>query len=401
MELLDDFGNGASADGAAALADGELGSLFHSDRVDELDGEGDVIARHDHFGTGGKSDGAGDVGRAEEELGTIAVEEVGVTATFFLLEDVGGGGELVVRDDGSGLGKDLAALDLVVGDATEEGADVVAALSEVEGLAEHFEASDDGLLGRTDTDDFSFVVEFDDTTLDTAGDNGATARDGHDVFDREKEGLVVIADGIRDVGIKGVHEFEDGLDSGIVEGLGFASLKGGTFDDRAVVAREFVLVEKVADVHFNEVDEFGVVDHVALVEEDDDLRNTDLTGEQDVLTGLGHDAVGSGDDKDRGIHLSGAGDHVLDVVSVPRAVDVGVVTMFGFVFDVSGVDRDTTSALFGGRIDVGISHILGKALHRKDVGDGRGKGGLTVVDVADGTNVNVDAVTVEFFFCHD
>jgi len=38
-------------------------------------------------------------------------------------------------------------------------------------------------------------------------------------------------------------------------------------------------------------------------------------------------AVGRGDDQDRAVHLGGAGDHVLDVVGVAGAVDVGVVAV--------------------------------------------------------------------------
>jgi hypothetical protein len=116
-----------------------------------------------------------------------------------------------VRDDGAGLRKNLATFDLVVGDTTEKRADVVAALSEVEGLAEHFEAGDDGGLGLTDTDDFGRIVHLDDATFHTAGDDGATARDGHDVFDREKEGLLVIAGRIFDIVVKSVEELKDAI----------------------------------------------------------------------------------------------------------------------------------------------------------------------------------------------
>ena len=399
-ELVKNLGNGASANGAATFADGELGSLFHSDRVDELDGEGNVVTRHNHIGSGRKGDGSGDVGGAEEELRTIAVEEVGVTAAFFFLQDVGSSGELVVWDDGSWLGKDLTTFDLVMGDTTEKGTNVVAALSELKDLAEHFETGDDGLLGWTDTDDFGFVVELDDTTLDTAGNDGATARDGHDVFDREKEWLVVIADWIDDVGIEGIHELKDGLGCWIIERGGFASFEGGTTDDWEIIPWEVILGEEVTDIHFNEVDKFWVIDHIALVEEDDDLRNANLAGKKDVFAGLWHDTIGGGDDEDSSIHLRSAGDHVLDVVSVPRAVDVSIVTVLGLVFDVGGVDGNTTGSFFWGGIDSAIRHVFGETLHSKNVGNTRGEGGLSVVDVADSTNVNVGKITVKFFFCH-
>ena len=108
VRLVNDFADGASADGSATFTDGELGALFKGNRVDEVNVEGDVIARHDHVGTGREGDATGDIGGAEEELRAIAVQERGVTAAFLFGEDVDGGSELVVRDDGTRLGKDLA-----------------------------------------------------------------------------------------------------------------------------------------------------------------------------------------------------------------------------------------------------------------------------------------------------
>ena len=70
------------------------------------------------------------------------------------------------------------------------------------------------------------------------------------------------------------------------------------------------------------------------VQEDDHRWHFDLAGEQDVLAGLRHRAVGGGDDQDRPVHLGGAGDHVLDVVGVARAVDVGVVPLLGLILHV-------------------------------------------------------------------
>ena len=96
-----------------------------------------------------------------------------------------------------------------------------------------------------------------------------------------------------------------------------------------VVAREVVLVQQLADFHLDQLEQLRVVDLVGLVHEHDDVRHADLTGEQDVLAGLGHRAVRSGYNQDRAVHLRRAGDHVLDVVSVAGAVHVRVVTLFG------------------------------------------------------------------------
>jgi hypothetical protein len=87
--------------------------------------------------------------------------------------------------------------------------------------------------------------------------------------------------------------------------------------DRDVVARELVAREQLADLHLDELEQLGVVDHVGLVQEDDDVRHLDLAGEQDVLARLRHRAVGGRDHQDRAVHLGGARDHVLDVVGVP------------------------------------------------------------------------------------
>ena len=133
--------------------------------------------------------------------------------------------------------------------------------------------------------------------------------------------------------------------------VGFEGLEGRAADDGDVVAGEVVAGEELAQLELDEVEELGVLHHVDLVEEDDDGGDLDLAGEQDVLAGLGHGAIGGGDDEDGAVHLGGAGDHVLDVVGVAGAVDVGVVALVGFVLDVRDGDGDAAGALFGGVVD--------------------------------------------------
>ena len=178
-------------------------------------------------------------------------------------------------------------------------------------------------------------------------------------------------------------------------------LERRALDDRGVVARELVLGEQLADFHLDELDELLVVDHVALVQEDDDVGHADLTGEQDVLAGLGHGAVGGGDDEDRAVHLGGTGDHVLDVVGVARAVDVGVVAVLGLVLDVRDGDGDTALALFGSLVDLVERGEVREALLGLALRDRGGQGGLAVVDVTDGTDVDVRLGALELLLRHE
>src|SRR5699024_9624676 len=89
------------------------------------------------------------------------------------------------------------------------------------------------------------------------------------------------------------------------------------------------------------------------------------------------------------------------VVSMARAVNVSVVTLVGLILNVSGVDRDTTSALLGSLIDVGGVHEVCVTLQGQNLGDGGRQSGLAVVNVADGADVNMRLRTVKFcLFSH-
>jgi hypothetical protein len=57
-----------------------------------------------------------------------------------------------------------------------------------------------------------------------------------------------------------------------------------------------IVLSSSSHFHFNEFEQLGVVNHVALVQEHDDVWHANLT-QQDVLAGLGHWAVSGGTHK--------------------------------------------------------------------------------------------------------
>ena len=326
-----------------------------------------------------------------------------MTAALFLFQDIDLAGKLGVRMNGTGLGQNLAALDLIALDAAEQSTHVVASLSEVQQLAEHLKAGNGGLtLLFDETDDLDFLANLDDATLHTTGSNSAAAGDGEHVLNRHQERHILFAVGSGDIAVHSLHQIEDALVLGGVDvrGAGLQNLQSRTTDDGRVVAGELILGQQLTDLHLDEIQQLFVVHLVALVHEHDDIGNADLTGEQDVLTGLGHGAVGSRHDQNRAVHLSSAGDHVLHIVGVARAVNMGIVTVVRLVLHVRGVDRDAALALLGSLIDVGIIGELGVALHGQHLRDGSGQGRLAMVNVTNGADVDMRFVTLKFRFRH-
>src|SRR5690606_10989371 len=125
---------------------------------------------------------AGHVSRTEVELRTIALEERRMTATLFLGQNVHLGGELSVRLDRTGLGQNLTTLDVFTLGAAQQNTDVIASLTLIEQLAEHFNARAGGLDRVLDAHDFDFFTHLDDTALDTACHHSTATGDREHVF---------------------------------------------------------------------------------------------------------------------------------------------------------------------------------------------------------------------------
>src|SRR5574337_369836 len=307
--LLQHLAHHAGADGAAALEDGEEQLLLHGNRLDEFDGEAHVVPRHDHLGPGREGTDPRHIGGPEVELGAVAVEEGGMAAALFLGEDVRLGLKAGMGGNGAGLGDDLAAFYFFALGPAEQEAHVVTGLALIEELAEHLDAGHDGLLGVPDADEFDLVGDLVDAALDAAGHDGPAAGDGEDVLNRHEERLIQDADGGRDVGIAGVHELEDGSGRRVraVAAAGLQRFERAAADDGDLVAGEVVAGQQLADLQFDQLEQFRVIDQVDLVHEDHQVGDVDLPGEQDVLAGLGHRAFGGGDDQDGAVHLGGPG----------------------------------------------------------------------------------------------
>ncbi len=268
-------------------------------------------------------------------------------------------------------------------DAAQEQRDVVAGLCGLHRLAEGLQTGDDGLDVRAEHR--HPVADAHGAALHGTRDDRAPAGDGQDVLHRQEERRVGVAHRHRYVRVDGVEQRLDGRGPARVA---LQRPQSRNPHDRYGVAAVAVGGQQLTYLQLDQVGQLGVT-RVRLVERDHDVVDTHLPGEQHVLRGLRHDPVERGDDEDRPVELGGAGHHVLDVVGVSGHVDVRVVAGAGLVLDVRDVDGDAALGLLGGAVDAVEGDEGAGAAVAEDLGDGGGQGGLAVVDVAHGADVEV------------
>ena len=167
---------------------------------------------------------------------------------------------------------------------------------------------------------------------------------------------------------------------------------------RHVVAGELILAQQFAHFHLHQVDQLRILDRVALVQEDQHAGNAHLARQQHVLLGLRHRPVGRRNHQNRAVHLRRAGDHVLDVVGVARAIHVRVVTVGRLVLHVRRRDRDAALPLFRRVVDrVERAELVLRVVLLQHLGDRRRQRRLAVIDMTNRPHVHVRLRAIKLF----
>jgi len=233
-------------------------------------------------------------------------------------------------------------------------------------------------VGREEKD---LLTGLDDTLLDTAGDDITHTLDLVDAGHGHSHGSVVLTGGKADHVVQGVHEGVD-VEGGLVlldedvltlppgHLLGLlqqvVAHPAGDGEDGDALLDE-VLLPAGLDEHglhlLLDLGEAGllVLGNVAvhLVDADHQLLDAQQVDQTGVLAGLALDLAGlvvatgdggdevtvGGDHQQGHVGLGGAGDHVLDEVSVPGGVDHGVVPLVGEELLGGAGDGDTSLTL--------------------------------------------------------
>src|SRR5690606_2108332 len=99
--LLNYLGNLTSSYSSTTFTDSKTKTLVKCHLVDQLNSDGNVIARHYHFSSFFQEDLSSNICCSQIKLRTIFVMEWSMTSTFFFLKDINLSFEFSVRFDGT------------------------------------------------------------------------------------------------------------------------------------------------------------------------------------------------------------------------------------------------------------------------------------------------------------
>ena len=185
--------------------------------------------------------------------------------------------------------------------------------------------------------------------------------------------------------------------------LGFAVQRAqrGQTHHRNIVARELIRLQQLAHFEFHQIEQLRIVHRVTLVQRDHDVRHADLASQQHVLARLRHRTIGRSHDQNCAIHLRRAGDHVLDVVGVARAIHVRVVPVRRLILDVRRRNGYAARLFFRSVIDrIKRPELDLRVVLRQYFRDRRRQRGLAMINVTNGPYVAVRLIALKFLFCH-
>src|SRR3989449_189705 len=214
-------------------------------------------------------------------------------------------------------------------------------------------------------------------------------RDRKNIFDRHQKRLVDRPHRRRNVAVHRPHQLPDApARLRVLRPLHRPQRRPP--DHRYRVPRILVLLQQLPHLQLHQVQQLRVVHHVHLVHEHHQVRHVHLPRQQHVLPRLRHRPVVGRHHQNRPIHLRRPRDHVLDVVRVPRTIDVRVVPLRRLVLHVRHRNRDPPLPLLWRVVDrPKLPHRYPTDLRVQHLRDRGRQRRLAVVDVPDRPHVHV------------
>lgn len=318
-------------------AHGLLGNKLDHGGISRLDGLGQSL----EFLSGTSVDLGGDLGKLAGNVSSVAVENWGVTIVDLsgVVEDDNLSDEELSSKRGVGLGvsSDVTSSDVLNRDVLDVESDVVSGSGLGELDVVHFDGLNLG--GNSGGSEGDGNTGLQDSSLDTTDGDRSDTSDLVDILQGDSEGLVRGSLGLGDrvEGLEEGRSLPPGHVLRLLEHVVSVPSRDGDEGDLLGVVSDLLDERLDLSLDFLETG-LRVVGRllVHLVDQNDELLDTEGVGKEGVLSGLSvlvdtslELSGGGGNNEDSTIGLRGTGNHVLDEVTVTRGIDDSEVVLGG------------------------------------------------------------------------
>ncbi|CAB4591678.1 unannotated protein [freshwater metagenome] len=173
-----------------------------------------------------------------------------MTATLILIQHIHLTLKVGVRSNRTRLTQNLTTLNIFLLRSTKKSTNIVASLTLVKKLAEHFHTSAHRFLRITQTNDLYFITSMNTTLLNLASHNSSTTSNREHIFNRHQERLIQFTHRLRNRRITRSHQLHNLF---LPSSITLKSLQRRHPNNRSVITRELILVQQLTNLKLHQL----------------------------------------------------------------------------------------------------------------------------------------------------
>src|ERR1035437_53454 len=119
-----------------------------------------------------------------------------------------------------------------------------------------------------------------------------------------------------------------------------------------------------------------------------------------MFSRLRHWTISGRTDQNRTILLTSTRNHIFNIVTVARAVDVRIMATYRFILNMSSVDSNASLFFFRCIVNFFKRNVVSTTLFRKNFSYSSRQGRLTMINMSDSSHINVWFSSFKFLLAH-
>ena len=254
-----------------------------------------------------------------------------------------------MRSNRTRLRQHLTPLHLILINTPKQRTNIVPSLTLIKQLPEHLNTRTRRLLSITNTNDLNLIASIDHTLLNLPSHNRPTTRNREHILNRHQERTIQITLRLRDVLIHRSHQLHDLVTR---RRITLQRLQRRHMHHRHIITRKLILRQKLTSLHLHKLQQLLIINHVSLIQSHHDRRHPNLPSQQHMLTSLRHRTISSRNHQNRPINLRSTRNHILDVISMPRHINMRIMPTISLILNMRHINRNTTLPLLRSLINI-------------------------------------------------